>query len=535
MGKGSRTRKMHNESVVPKEPESSSSNSKKLLMRIVAILIGVAFLGVFVFAILFSTGTLQRSLTAIEVGDEGISAMDFGIFYSDVRTQFLSQNGTYLEMSGYTIDSTFDSQVSIFDITMTWGQYFNEQAISQVKNMLVLIQEAEANGHTYSETLQTEIDQYMVDYQEAAAEYGVSYEDYISLVYGSNVNSEDVRRVVELRFMSSDYYDAVYDSTEVTADDIEEYYLKNLDSYDVVDVYTSVFPYTTYTYTAPAEGESVAEGQPESEEEAAAMTEESKAEAKAEADAMLEAITDEASFDVVAEEIFNEAQAEVELEEGEEAPEFESAFQTVELATASGATGDWYKDAARQEGDKEVIDQEGSGYYTVAYFVSRYTDPTMTASARHILLELEEYPTDATDEQKEEIDLANDLLEGEAETILEQWKADGATEDGFAKLAEELSADQGSVSNGGLYEDFSEGDMVEEFNDWVFEQDNEHGDTGVVKTDFGYHIMYFVEYGRPAYEISIETTLKDDAYTTYYAEAEAKYPLETIDYAISLS
>ena len=34
--------------------------------------------------------------------------------------------------------------------------------------------------------------------------------------------------------------------------------------------------------------------------------------------------------------------------------------------------------------------------------------------------------------------------------------------------------------------------MVEEFNDWCFDAARKPGDTGIVETPYGYHVMYFV-------------------------------------------
>ena len=34
--------------------------------------------------------------------------------------------------------------------------------------------------------------------------------------------------------------------------------------------------------------------------------------------------------------------------------------------------------------------------------------------------------------------------------------------------------------------------MVEDFNSWCFEEGRKPGDTDIVKSKFGYHIMYFV-------------------------------------------
>ena len=82
--------------------------------------------------------------------------------------------------------------------------------------------------------------------------------------------------------------------------------------------------------------------------------------------------------------------------------------------------------------------------------------------------------------------------EQKAQALLDEWKAGEATEDSFAALANENSEDPGSSSNGGLYEDVYPGQMVETFNDWCFADGRQPGDYGIVKTDYGYHILFFV-------------------------------------------
>ena len=76
--------------------------------------------------------------------------------------------------------------------------------------------------------------------------------------------------------------------------------------------------------------------------------------------------------------------------------------------------------------------------------------------------------------------------------VVASW--DG-TEDGFAALANENSKDGGSNTSGGLYEDVAKGSMVAAFQDWCYEDGRQPGDTGIVQSNYGYHIMYFVGYG----------------------------------------
>ena len=65
------------------------------------------------------------------------------------------------------------------------------------------------------------------------------------------------------------------------------------------------------------------------------------------------------------------------------------------------------------------------------------------------------------------------------------------TEESFGTLAGEKTEDTGSKSTGGLYTGVKKGDMVAEFDAWCFDEVRVVGDYGIVKTQYGYHIMYF--------------------------------------------
>ena len=57
----------------------------------------------------------------------------------------------------------------------------------------------------------------------------------------------------------------------------------------------------------------------------------------------------------------------------------------------------------------------------------------------------------------------------------------------MAALAKKYSADPGSKDNGGLLSPFGRGAMVKPFEDWAFSA--KVGDIGLVKSDYGYHVM----------------------------------------------
>ena len=110
---------------------------------------------------------------------------------------------------------------------------------------------------------------------------------------------------------------------------------------------------------------------------------------------------------------------------------------------------------------------------------------------RHILVMPKGGTTDASggtvysDEEWETCRLA-------AQEILDQWLAGAADEAYFAELATLKTEDPGSQSTGGLYTDVYVGQMVAPFEEWCFDESRQPGDTGLVRTSYGYHVMYFV-------------------------------------------
>lgn len=116
----------------------------------------------------------------------------------------------------------------------------------------------------------------------------------------------------------------------------------------------------------------------------------------------------------------------------------------------------------------------------------------------------------------------------QADKIFGEWKFGDHTEERFAQLAVQYSVD-GSASNGGLYTDVYEGQMVENFNNWCFDPARQVGDFDLVQTQFGYHIMYFSG-STPIWFAKAEQDLISQSASALIPAAMEKYPAE-IDYS----
>lgn len=114
----------------------------------------------------------------------------------------------------------------------------------------------------------------------------------------------------------------------------------------------------------------------------------------------------------------------------------------------------------------------------------------------------------------------------EAEKILEEWKNGEATAESFGELANTYSEDGSSNTTGGLYEGIYYGSgMVEEFETWAIDSARQAGDTGIVKTQYGYHIMYFVS-GEQNWLRNAKTQLLSERTTALIDAGKETWPMK---------
>ncbi|MBP3683399.1 MAG: peptidyl-prolyl cis-trans isomerase [Oscillospiraceae bacterium] len=125
-------------------------------------------------------------------------------------------------------------------------------------------------------------------------------------------------------------------------------------------------------------------------------------------------------------------------------------------------------------------------------------------SVRHILIMPE--GADSSNIRTETFDdAAWASAETKAKEVMDLFLEGDKSEESFAALAVEYSQD-GSASNGGLYTDIAKGQMVENFENWCFDEARQTGDYDIVKTEFGYHLMYYVS-NRPVWVEAVENEM----------------------------
>lgn len=501
----------------------AQNKSAGILVRNVLIgLLVLAFVGVGAFGLLSRTGFLMDKLTAMEFGDEKISALQYRISYKTTEMNFINQYASDLVLY-YGVDLSQPLETQPYG-DGTWGDYLHESTQSAIYETYTLYLEAKENGY---ELVSKDDPTYLAEiaaYRAAAEAYEMDLEEYIDTLYGKVVDMEDIEEATQIRATAVNYYNDYMAGLSVTDEAVESYYEANAAAYDQVDYRYFSFPYETVTYT---EGDD-SEGAPASEEEAEEMTQKNIDEAQAKADEFLSKITDEESFIELAREYCDE----------EDVEKFADDDATLNEGGAlsnagSSALLSWCAEDGRQEGDTTTIDTTMA--IQVAYFIDRYRPETRTATVRHILLQVPQTTEESTEEDIAEVEADDAASKAKIEEILAEYQSGDMTEEAFGELALKYSQDSGSVVNRGLIEEFAEGTMVTEFNDWCFDSARKPGDVEIIKTSYGYHLVYFVSEGAPAWQVNARTVLLSEQYNEYYNALEGKYAITTDDYGIGLA
>lgn len=473
---------------------AEQKEAKKLKLYTAAFVVVLAVLVVVALAVGISqavanSGIRERKTVAMTVGDETVSSAEMSYFFSDYCRNYYSQNSTFLQ---YLMDpsSPLDSQVYNPETGETWADFLLEMAQDNVRSIYALSAAAEAAGHTLSEDEEASVENTISTMRLYAQLYGFSdLESYLKAMYGKGSTEESYREYCLRSALAGSYYTAYSESLTYDDATLREAEKDNFDTY-------SSFTYNSYYLSTSR----FLEGGTTDENGTTTYSDEERAAASAAAEAAVKTLTDPET--ITSPEALDEAIAALSINQGSETSVASTIYEDKLYTSIDSDVAAWLA-GSRKEGDLTAIaktsvstDDSGaevttvSGYYVV-WFVSRNDNKAPLDNVRHILVGFEGGTTDSngsttySDEEKA-------AARTEAESILAQWKAGDKTEDSFAALATEKTDDTASAETGGLYEDISPAsDYVTAFKEWALDDSRKPGDTGIVETEYGCHVMYY--------------------------------------------
>ena len=142
---------------------------------------------------------------------------------------------------------------------------------------------------------------------------------------------------------------------------------------------------------------------------------------------------------------------------------------------------------------------------------------------RHVLIQLDNSETD----EMNQVIYSEEQWEAcrvKAQELYDSWLAGEANEETFAQLAKDNSKD-GNAAEGGIYTDVPKGAMVETFDAWIFDESRVAGDSGLVKTPYGYHIMFFVK-NEPQWVVVARVQVVAEQTSQMIDDATVRWPIE---------
>ena len=493
-----------------KKAASAKEAARLKLYTIIFAAALVLMVVVFVATTILNTGILEKNTDAVKVGEHTISGTMLNYFYIDQVYNWANQYSYYLNMFGLDVTKPLNEQTYLSATEGTWADYFLTSALSTAQTAYALYDDAVANGYTITSEDQTSVKATLSQYAMESLTGGYSnMNDYLVSIYGRGANAESFQEYLELVTMTASYYDKYYNDLSYDQTDFDKAQEQDYDAYTTYD----------YTYYFVSANDYREGGTKDETTGTITYTDEQIAAAVKKAKEAANGLLDDAEQGI---DKLTEAVKAMDINVGKKEDQLSINENSVLKPKIHAAMTEWMTAKDRKPGDATVLEATTTnttdgvastsvtGYYVVI-FDGKNDNEFELLNVRHILVsfKLDANASTPTEAQRE-------AARKEAEDLLLQWKGGKADQDSFAALAKEHS-DDGSSADGGLIADLYPGATVESFNDWCFDESRKFGDTGIVESEYGYHVMFFVGPNGTTYRnYIIENDLREADATEWY-------------------
>ena len=425
--------------------------------------------------------------TYVVINGEEVNKVEFDYVYNTSKNNYITQYGSYLSYFG--LDTSKDLSTQMYSETLTWKDYFEQNAVESLKQNKALMAEAKAAGFTYDTT--DEYNTFKETIKTSAASAGISEKEYVRSIYGSYATMGRIEEYVKNDMVMNAYYQKLQEDNAPSDDEIQSYYEENKATYDSVD-----YRLTTIEADLPNEPTELADPVEETAADTTGSTDGTAATDSTQDTAYQPSDAEIAKAMEDAKVLADDAEQTV-AKDGE-------AHENEKKSSVNYMISDWLFDDARKAGDTTVITNDNSHCYYVVAFEKRYLDETPSADVRVII------PTE----------------DKTGEEILEEWKNGAATEDSFAELCKKYTQDTSAVENGGLFEQVTKTGMTEELSNWIFDSSRQAGDTVAITVSDSTYVLYYIGQDQPEWKINIKNTLVSDTMSQHMQDITADVTVE---------
>ena len=508
--------------VKQREEQAEAKKLRNYTIAFIAIMAAVVLLAVGSLVVngINSSGILQKNTVAATVNGQELNAVELNYYFSDAVSemyqtayeQYTSYYELYFESMGLDISKPLDEQTNP-ETGDTWANFFVNAALDNAKYDYTFAKLAEDNNFVLPEDAQADLDSQIQNLELNAQLSGYAGADsYLKLVYGTGSDAESYKAYLTRTALADAYYQDHFDSLTYDKTAIDEYAKDKVNDYNSYD-----YSYVYVSYSSFQEG-----GQKD-ENGNTTYTDEQKAAARLEAKKVADELYALGNLDDIRDKV-NEI-------EGSEIVVNDMTNQLHSNITKLLA--DWLADSQRKAGDIGLLEnasaaEEGeeavvNGYYVIC-FNKKNDNTTKMSNVRHLLVQFEGGTEDEVSGEMTYTTEEKETAKAEADKLLQQWKDGDATEESFIELVKANTDDQASAEDGGLYENIHAGSQyVANFLAWSVNPERKAGDTEIVETEYGYHIMYFTGYSELSYRDQMITDEMKAADIEAWKEEALKY------------
>ena len=488
-----------------RQEKKEAKKLKAMTISFVAIMlvIAIVFSVVLVDNGINRSGYFQKKTIAATVNKQDMNSVQVNYYltdyiknlYSTWQSQYGENLNVMLGFMGMDGNKPLNKQDYDKEKGTTWADYYLGEALSKAKSDLALYAKAVTEGFKLSDDEQKAMDSNLSMINLYAQLYGYKNADkFLQATYGYGSTLESYTEYTKISTIASAFYskysaDLKYDDAAIRG------YEKGKENN-----FTS-FTYATYTLTADdflpetADGENKKE--PTAEETAAALKK---------AEEAINSLKDATNLDDL-----NKQIGALEINKDSKDPVTSISKTDLLYPQVPANLQKWLADKARLENEITVIAEESTSKdkdgkevktvdgYTVVLFQKRNENLNKLANVRHLLVAFEGGST-ATDGSKTYSDAEKTKAKTEAEKLLKEWESGKKTEESFIELVKKHTKDDASKETGGLYEDIHpKSSYVPNFLNWCIDSNRKVGDTGIIQSEYGYHIMYFSSFDELTY------------------------------------
>lgn len=465
------------------------------------------------------------------VDGQKISIGMYDYYYASI----VSYYEQYASYGYYNLDTTKDysKQYTTDDDgnKISWQKFFETEALKEVEQITTYYSKALEEGVTLTSAQKKTIDKQISTLKDSASQNDVSLDQYIKANFGAYCSEDTIRLMLEQYYLSANYKGKFKSETKVTDNDVDKYYNEHKNDYKKIEFYYIASPYDATDDNSKNESIKTAE----------------KIMAKMKDKKSVIALVPEVYSSYIDSQVKSSMEQDSTLTEKKAREEAVKSYESNAVATVSGSESPFddkmntwlFSDDTKVGSKKYYIDEDAGYIYIVLKTSKASVEEDETYTVRHILVapESDSNSSSSTSGETEYTDEQWAAAKKEADSILAKFNKTDKSEYEFAKLAEQYSTDSASTSSGsndsfgGLYESVTLGQMVPDFEKWSIDDSRKYGDTGIVKSDYGYHIMFFIN-DCPEYQSKIIAQIKSDRLSDMIDKAKIKVHENAIKKAV---